>query len=165
MNSHAVMSECGRYRYSLTRHWGTGHRLLFIMLNPSTADEHDDDPTIRRCIGFAQRNGFGELHVCNLFAYRATVPRQLRTADDPVGPLNDEWIQREMGHASLTVAAWGAWPGAEERAREVVKLAGHGPLFCLGTTKDGSPRHPLYVPRSQPFKFYKGGNASDAGGA
>ena len=94
MKSDAVISDCGKYRYRLTRKWGYGRPCGFIMLNPSTADALHDDPTIRRCVGFAKAWGCGALIVVNLFAVRATSPREMMRADDPVGPENKEHVQR-----------------------------------------------------------------------
>lgn len=154
----AVMSECGRYRYVLQRSLGSilrWHRpMLFIMLNPSTADATHDDPTIRRCIGFAKREGMTHLAVVNLFALRATDPRQLQAADDPIGPENDRHIAEQVAkHPGAIVAAWGAHPFARARARDV--LTKFGPFNCLGTTRAGYPRHPLYVPSAQPLEVFQ----------
>lgn len=147
----AVISKCGRYRYVLRRtldsvlRW---HRpMLFIMLNPSTADAVQDDPTIRRCISFAEREGATQLSVVNLFAFRSTDPALLHQADDPVGPMNDQHIADEIEKSWTTVAAWGAHPFAKKRAEEVKSK--FGPFVCLGTTKNGSPKHPLYLKSSQ----------------
>lgn len=149
MMRQAVISECGRYRYGLRRQWfGVGPRALFIMLNPSTADAELDDPTIRRCIGFARRFGCSGVDVVNLYAWRATKPADLWTADDPVGPKNDEWLTRAFRAARLldapVVAAWGAHarPG---RVAEVLSLPYADRLQALGVTKAGAPRHPLYL--------------------
>jgi hypothetical protein len=107
----ADLSPCGTYRYLLGRRVGEGDRTaLFMMLNPSTADATEDDPTIRRCTGFARREGCGVLEVVNLFAYRATDPAELRTAPDPVGPANDHHIKAALGRVALVVVAWGALP-------------------------------------------------------
>lgn len=145
----AVISDCGRYRYTLEREWMTGQgRCLFLMLNPSTADARDDDPTIRRCIGFAQRWGHRTLAVGNLFAYRATDPAALSTVPPhvAVGPRNDEWLRWLAVRSALIVVAWGAHAAAGERAREVLgDLLADREVFCLGTTASGAPRHPLYV--------------------
>jgi hypothetical protein len=105
----ADLSPCGTYRYLLGRRIGGGDRVgLWVMLNPSTADANEDDATIRRCIGFARREGCGLLEVVNLFAYRATDPAALRLADDPVGPANDHFISKAVERAALVVVAWGA---------------------------------------------------------
>lgn len=138
----AQISEDGRYRYMLGRSWGAGHRARFIMLNPSTADASQDDPTIRRCIGFARRWGLGGITVVNLYAYRATNPRELGDVEDPVGPENDRWIRWAVAGPGPVVAAWGVH-GSPVRAGQVLRIAGD--VECLGVTKAGAPRHPLYV--------------------
>jgi hypothetical protein len=145
----AVISPCGRYRYVLHRELPQPLRwvkpALFIMLNPSTADATQDDPTIRRCIGFAKYWGCTSLTVVNLFALRSTDPSGLAIDHDPVGPDNDTHIAEQIRLHSLgvIVGAWGAHPFARKRAEEVMQK--HGPFSCLGTTKAGAPRHPLYV--------------------
>ena len=140
----AVFSRCGRYRYVLRREWDlTRPVVLFIGLNPSTADAQRDDPTIRRCIGFAHDLGYGSVIVANLFAFRATKPADLRRAGDPVGPRNNWWLGRLRREARLTVAAWGVH--GKLRSRDEEFLAEGGELYCLGRTKGGCPRHPLYL--------------------
>ncbi|AMS03704.1 hypothetical protein SEA_BETTERKATZ_69 [Gordonia phage BetterKatz] len=148
----ATISADGVYRYELSRSLyrlspTAGGTCLFVMLNPSTADANTDDPTIRRCIGFAAAWDFAQFDVVNLFAYRATDPADLLRAraagDDVVGPDNDEHIVNAHRRADRTVVAWGAKAPAD-RVADVVDMLGRG-LYCLGTTKDGSPRHPLYV--------------------
>lgn len=148
----ADLSPCGRYRYRLWRRWGSGDSALFVMLNPSTADADIDDPTIRRCIGFARRWGFGGLEVVNLYGARATDPDEIDAWHDPIGRDNDRAILDAAARAALLVCAWGATvrrlrflARGLDREREVLDLlAGHR-LHCLGTTKGGHPRHPLYV--------------------
>lgn len=146
-SSGAVFSECGAYRYRLSRYWGDGLTVGFVMLNPSTADAEQDDPTIRRCIGFAKSWGGGNLIVGNLFALRSTDPRALLTASDPVGPANDNYLREIALQSDILVAAWGAHSLAIARGKAVSKIL-PGKLHCLGTTKQGHPRHPLYVPAS-----------------
>ena len=140
----AAFSRCGAYRYALWREWDDrGPTVLFIALNPSTADHRRDDPTIRRCIRFARDWGFGRLVVANLFAYRTPEPALLRIAESPVGPRNDRWLARLAADASLVLAAWGThgdYLGRADRVRSRLQA-----LHCLGTTKGGLPRHPLYV--------------------
>ena len=149
----ADFSPCGRYRYTLRRAW-TGRRavpprrerLLIIALNPSTADAERDDPTIRRCIGFAQAWGFRSLCVANLFAWRATRPADLKLAPDPVGPDNDAWLRHEARRAGLVVAAWGVHgvhQGRDAAVRAMLPM-----LYCLRRTRDGHPAHPLYLPKT-----------------
>jgi len=157
----ALISPCGQYRYWLTRRWNEAKPLLpFIMLNPSTADADNDDPTIRRCISFADRDGFGGIAVINLFAFRATSPTDMKAAADPVGPDNDYWLIRVLKSAveqdKPVLAAWGAHGGFRARDNYVRGMAElHGAkLVCLGATKDGHPRHPLYVKGDQPFEVF-----------
>lgn len=146
IRSGAEFSECGLYRYLLYRRWADGPRCVFVMLNPSTADETSDDPTIRRCIGFAKREGCGALKVVNLFAYRATSPKAMKAAADPVGPDNDVHIMDAFDTADgPIICAWGAHGSYLGRDRAVVGLI-DAPLFCFGLTKGGSPKHPLYLP-------------------
>ena len=139
------------YRYRLWRDWHerprSSRRLLWILLNPSTADEAILDPTIRRCVRFSREWGYTGLEVVNLFALRATDPATLRFADDPVGPGNDEAIAAALGDCRAAVAGWGAHPLAAPRAAVVRDMARafRTPLFCLGVTKSGQPRHPLYL--------------------
>lgn len=153
----AVISEDGLYRYELKRRWsdhGT-QALCWVMLNPSTADGTRDDPTIRRVIGFSKLWGWSGIVVVNLFALRATDPRRLLTHPDPVGPENDErggfWIRHLP-----TIVAWGASTMARQRVAWIREQAERSqyPLRCLGTTRDGSPRHPLFVRSStQPVEW------------
>jgi len=141
----AVFSRDRRYRYRLTRRWADGPTACFVMLNPSTADHRVDDPTVRRCIAYARRWGFGGLVVVNLFALRSTLPGALLTAVDPVGPGNDRHVARACREASLVVAAWGAHRSVRARAGAVAALLGNA--ACLGWTRAGEPRHPLYLRR------------------
>jgi hypothetical protein len=117
--------------------------MLFIGLSPSTADAHRDDPTIRRCIRFAENRGYGRLVVANLFAYRATKPAVLRRTSHPVGRANNRWLLRLAAESDVRVAAWGNNGKYRGRDAEVVALVSD--LKCLGLTKAGAPRHPLYV--------------------
>jgi hypothetical protein len=151
--STADISRCGRYRYSLTRVWNLGlPTVVFIGLNPSTADATADDPTIRRCMGFARAWRFGGLIVVNLFAYRATDPRILRSVDDPIGSRNNGTIQAHCLSAQRIVAAWGIHGSLADRAQHVLRFL-HQP-YCLGVTKRGSPRHPLYLAARTRLRIY-----------
>lgn len=155
----AVISPCGMYRYTLHRSLKSVCRwyrpILFIMLNPSTADAEIDDPTIRRCMKFGESFNMTHLTVVNLFAYRATDPNILARAKDPIGPDNDQHLieQIEKHRNSLIIAAWGAHPFAKERGEALARRL--GPFQCLGTTKDNAPRHPLYLPANAEWKEYK----------
>lgn len=150
----AVLSEDGAYRYSLVRRWGNALPAQFVMLNPSTADDTLDDPTIRRCVGFAQRLGCGGIVVVNLYALRSTDPAQLWKADDPVGPRNDTYLSVVMRRAGTVgaplIAAWGANAKAD-RVAEVLAMPHAEQFTCLGLTKAGAPRHPLYVRADAPL--------------
>jgi hypothetical protein len=151
----ATISKCGQYRYALTRPGDVAAQrgpAVFIMLNPSTADAQLDDPTIRRCRGFARAWGSSGLEVVNLYALRSTDPSDLWLHADPVGPQNDKWLLRTARAAGEVVCAWGMNAKAERVAEVARMLMEKGVrLKCLGVTKSGAPRHPLYVPASQPL--------------
>jgi hypothetical protein len=143
----AVFSRDNRYRYSLVRSWDSGLKpVLFVGLNPSTADVENDDPTIRRCMRFARDWGYGGILMGNLFALRATDPREMLAAPDPVGERNDYWLRHLASLAGIVVAAWGAHGTHQGRAQAVVDSGALGSFTVLGLTKDGHPRHPLYMP-------------------
>lgn len=157
-----VFSPCQRYRYTLRRRWdwlSADDYALFICLNPSTADDTKDDPTIRRCIGFAKRWGMGGMAIANLFAYRSTNPNALydlgsdeSNGTGPVGIDNNFHIQQLAINAKVVVAAWGRHGKLLRRGDAVrAMLANHSiALVCLAVNKDGSPKHPLYVPYDIP---------------
>lgn len=150
--STAIYSDCERYRYSLTRIWSpSGEKVHYVMLNPSTATEVQNDPTVERCERRARVLGFGGFRVTNIFAWRETDPRKMRVAADPVGPDNDLAILQGAQWADRTIAAWGAHGEHLARGAQVERLLrGTGkPLFHLGLTKQGHPRHPLYIAYSQ----------------
>lgn len=153
--SNAVFSADRRYRYQLWRRWAEGGEYCcFIGLNPSTADENTDDPTIRRCIGFAKAWGYNALCMLNLFAFRATDPDIMKSEPEPVGEENDATLKRFTTGAGIVIAAWGVHGTHRERAGEVV--AKFPNLHCLGTTKDGQPRHPLYLPKTTEPSLFLG---------
>ena len=144
----AEYSDCETFRYTLTRVWDRdGKRALFIMLNPSTATEVQNDPTVERCERRARTMGFGAFRVCNIFAYRATDPRDMRAAPDPVGPLNDEAIRMSVTWADQTICAWGTHGAHVERGPAVERMLREmgTSLFHLGLSKAGHPKHPLYI--------------------
>jgi len=143
----AVLSEDRVYRYRLERTWAEGARATFVMLNPSTADEDSDDPTLRRCMDFARRWGLAGIAVVNLYALRATDPAELWRATDPVGPENDRYLAEAAASGEALIAAWGA-RARDTRVREVLAIPGFERLTCLRTTKRGHPGHPLYLPRT-----------------
>ena len=143
LKNSAVLSDCRRYRYALWRTWDdTLPRVMFIGLNPSTADETTDDPTLRRCMGFARDWGYGGVCTANLFAWRATDPADMKAASDPVGPETDDWLRRLADEAALVVAAWGNDGGHLGRSAEVRALL--PVLHCLAMNRSGEPAHPLY---------------------
>jgi len=153
----AFISPDGLYRYWLWRHWGKGvRRVLFIMLNPSTADALIDDPTIEACIAFAMLWDFDGLEVCNAFAFRATKPIELQRAVDPVGMFNNGWIIDRANHAELIVCAWGNHATFNGRNRVMLELLKSYPLHTLRISKDGHPGHPLYIARNTPLVSYAG---------
>ncbi len=152
--SEAVYSACNRYRYSLTRIWNPDdRRFLYIMLNPSTATERANDPTIERCERRARMLGYGGFRVCNLFALRETDPSLLRRAQTPEGPDNRAQILVAVDWADDVLCAWGIHGAHRGQGQSVLKLllASSKPLLALGVTSSGHPRHPLYVSyRSRP---------------
>lgn len=154
MQKDATLSEDRLYRYSLIRVWDAEKpKVLFIGLNPSSADETEDDATIRRCIGFAKRWGFGAILVGNLFAIRSKDPAVLYEAKDPIGPENDVHLAKMAQEASLIVAAWGNNGGYRNRSEEVSALFTQ--MKCLGVNKTGEPKHPLYVASDQALMDFK----------
>jgi len=147
----ADFSPCRLFRYTLWRTWDKQKPyVMFIGLNPSTADESKDDPTIRRCMGFAKAWGFGGLCMTNLFAYRATDPNKMKAWPDPIGLHNDAWLIRVATDAGLVVAAWGNHGNHLSRAADVRRLIDG--MCCLGTTKQGEPKHPLYLSSNTKYR-------------
>ena len=144
----AVLSVDGLYRYRLSREWGGGPSLAFIMLNPSTADADIDDRTIRRCMRFARGAGYDSIVVGNLFGWRATKPVELKTATAPVGPDNDTALAEIIAGALLVICAWGARGTLLNRDRSVLRMIGELKKvpYCLAITSTGHPAHPLYLP-------------------
>ncbi|MEY8840164.1 DUF1643 domain-containing protein [Cribrihabitans sp. XS_ASV171] len=150
--STAVYSDCERYRYSLTRIWDPeGRRAMFVMLNPSTATEVQNDPTVERCERRARALGFGAFRVTNIFAWRETDPRKMRAVPDPVGPENDAAIAEGAHWADTVIAAWGTHGAHLRRGADVEALLRRTgePLYHLGLSKGGHPKHPLYIAYSQ----------------
>jgi hypothetical protein len=161
MERSAEFSPCRTYRYSLWRDWGvaldTRHDgyVMFVGLNPSTADEANDDPTIRRCISFAQAWGYRALCMTNLFAYRATVREEMTAQQHPIGPENNAALLRLANDALVVVAAWGTYGVHRGRDVEVRRMLPR--LHYLRLTKDGHPAHPLYLPGTLmplPFEWF-----------
>lgn len=150
--STALYSDCEQYRYALTREWAPQNgRVLFIMLNPSTATEVQNDPTVERCERRARALGFGGFRVTNIFAWRDTDPKKMRAAKEPVGRENDATILDSLPWANQIIAAWGAHGEHLGRGAYVEALLREAdvPVHHLGLTKAGHPKHPLYLPYSQ----------------
>ncbi len=146
--SEAIYSDCEHYRFELTRIWDPqGRRVLFVMLNPSTATEVQNDPSVERCERRARALGYGGFRVCNIFAWRDTDPRKMRAAADPVGDGNDAAIAAGCRWADDIICAWGSHGAHLNRGAAVERLLREsgGALHHLGLTKDGHPRHPLYI--------------------
>ncbi len=144
----------GKYRYNLWRIWDRDDPIqVWVMLNPSTANATEDDPTIRRCMGFAKAFGCGGIRVANLFAFRATSPKDLKAARDPIGLMNNIYLS-EICKNNTVICAWGAHGGylkRDEEAMGFMGLAGARFVRLGDTTKDGHPRHPLYVKGDVPL--------------
>jgi hypothetical protein len=155
MQREAVFDCTGQYRYSLGRSWDqTAPRVGFVMLNPSRADAIVDDPTIRRCIAFAQTWHYGGLEVVNLFAYRTARPIELTQVSDPIGAGNDVYLRSLSQRVDRIILAWGNGGTLAGRAQAVLGLLPVDRLCCLGCTKVGQPRHPLYLRRDvQPVRW------------
>jgi len=159
-NSGAIFSRDGHYRFELWRNWGTGKKLAFIGLNPSTADEIRSDPTVTRCINYAKRDGYGGMVMLNIFALRSTDPTRLLDNDiDPVGADNDrairKWLKRHPD--VLAVACWGNHRSIGSRGVEIVTMAHRllHPLRCLGLNQNGSPKHPLYLRGDTEIRLFR----------
>jgi hypothetical protein len=157
----AVLSEDRRYRYLLRRTWDADKPLLsWLMLNPSVADGERDDATIRICVGRARRLGCGGIEVVNLFGLIATLPSVLRSVDDPIGPENDRYLSEAAVRANRSggwlVCGWGNNGGYRERDKAVLGLLIQtGPLWCLGRTDAGAPRHPLRISYNKPLERFQ----------
>lgn len=153
-----VFSPDRIYRYSLVSIIGPEKKIcLFVCLNPSTADENQDDPTVRRCKGYAKRLGCGIFSIGNIFAYRATNPKELYKVSDPVGLENDRRIRESAECADIVVAAWGSHGNYLDRGKQVVTLLRkhhNGFIHILGSTRRGQPSHPLYLKKDALFQVY-----------
>lgn len=161
----AAFSPDGAYRYALFRRWGSGPTVCWIMLNPSTADAFKDDNTSRRVAHFTKHAGdYGGFVIVNLYALRSTDPAKLWTHEDPIGPLGDYFLRSQASNFTMAIAAWGAHGSRYGRGDQVAKSL-TGPnvgLYCLGTTANGQPKHPLYVPGSTRLVPYQVGVGCDA---
>jgi hypothetical protein len=161
----AEFSPCRTFRYVLRRSWADGNCIAFLMMNPSTADESINDATIRRCIGFAKRWGYGSLIILNLFSIRSPDPKEIAKSLDPIGPDADSWIEKSLDGVTEVIAAWGCnqhltTPALKQRPKTVIANICSKypdiPINCLGYRKDGAPRHPLmlaYETERTPFKL------------
>lgn len=157
-SSGAIIDDSEEYRYSLWRVWNDKlPRVTFIMLNPSTADSREDDPTLRRCIKFAMDWGYGSLEVVNLFAYRSTDPKMLLSAHDPIGKENNQYILNALARSEKIILAWGTKGILFDRDKDVLQLIQENrvPIYALELTKEGHPRHPLYVKANKIPELYK----------
>lgn len=157
-NSRAWFSDDEKYRYALIRRWNDFDELkspfcVWVLLNPSTADEKTNDATVRRCISFSKAMDCSGMVMLNLFAWRSRTPLALKKVKDPIGPLNNE-VLRALGTGSV-LCGWGTHGAFAEREQEVRKLIS-GRCWCLGVTKNGSPRHPLYLPTNSKKVEWKG---------
>ena len=144
----ALFSSCRTYRYYLWRIWDRKTaRVMFIGLNPSTADEFNDDVTIRRCVGFAKKWGYGGLIMANIFAFRATKPEEMKAAKDCIGPLNDQYLLDISFGEALIVLGWGNHGEFMNRGEQVIQmlLPHRSDLYHFGLTCKGNPKHPLYL--------------------
>lgn len=151
----AIFDRSMKYRYLLWRKWNDARpTVCFVMLNPSTADEKQNDPTITRCINFARDWGYGRLDVVNAFAYRVTESAVLKAVADPVGRETDKFVSEAIHRAKLIMVAWGNHGALRGRDQEMLKLMAWKPLHCLGMTAEMQPRHPLYLPKDLlPVRF------------
>lgn len=150
---HAVFSSCGDYRYDWYYRWADGPCVMFIGLNPSRANGQRTDATVRRCIAYAKRWGFGAVRIVNIFSWIDTDPAAMKLAADPVGPRNDRHLKARAAEADLIVTVWGSH-GSHQGRDQVVKRIFKGRLHALAINKDGSPSHPLYLRKNlRPFPY------------
>jgi hypothetical protein len=150
----AIISNCEKYRYLLSR-GDCSNPLVFIMLNPSTADAYLDDPTIRRCLGFANTGGYDGIIVINLYAFRSSNPKDLLQTQDPVGSENDKYISNTLMQYKNIVCAWGSNALLERVSNVMCILKQYNAnVLCLGLNKNGSPKHPLYIKANQELLEY-----------
>jgi len=153
----AAISEDGKYRYLLWRNWDPEKlKVVFIGLNPSAADAIVDDPTVRRCIGYAKTWGYGGLRLLNLFAFRTVSPKLLVKAQDPVGPKNDHYLETYSMSGSCLIACWGTFGSFRGRQGEVLASLPLSKVYCLGLTQGGNPKHLLYLRKSLAPTPWKG---------
>jgi hypothetical protein len=160
MNKNALISPGGVYRYWLTREWDDSlRRVLWCCLNPSTADADVDDASVRKMVGFSKLFGYGGLVLVNLQAFRSTDPKSVPGGLRGVGPDNDDWIGR-LAHEMTVICAWGAdkkvvESGRAYEVRKILQVESRGEIYCLGKTRDGHPRHPLYLPYDAKLESFR----------
>ena len=159
LDTGATFSSCQTYRYALWRIWEpSAPTILFIGLNPSTADAKQNDPTIRRCISFAKRWGYGVMYVANLFSLRTPHPKHLKAAPDPIGYETDYWLTHLSHNADCVIACWGNHGSFCHRDQVITAMIAN--LYCLAITKQGQPAHPLYLPNTLiPIPFTHASNS------
>lgn len=155
-DGNAVISRCEKYRYLLTRQWANSRpdQVLWIMLNPSTADATQNDSTIRKCMGFSARIGYQRLAVVNLFAHRSTSPLDMKKAANPIGPDNDTFIRQEIAKSAIIIAAWGAHGDFQDRGLQVMKMVRPRSAVCFGKTENNQPLHPLLIEYARKLRPY-----------
>jgi len=157
MESSAIFSDCGRYRYFLSRRWEDGEDCVFVGLNPSTANGAKNDATVRKCIHFTRSWGFAGISLVNLYARRCRYPQALATSNDPVGPDNDFWLKSVIGDAPLAIAMWGnhgARTYNEDIRRDILVMKLRDEWHCFGQTKLKAPKHPLYLPKETSLQAF-----------
>ena len=154
----AILDPSRTYRYVIKRQWGKNNEnfINFVLLNPSTADETNDDPTIKACIKIGQNLGYDGLWITNLFAFRATKPVDLKKSSNPIGILNNKYLEDYAKKSKMVLLAWGNHGNFLGRNKEVIKILFENIPHCLEITKLGNPKHPLYIKRTaKPFKYYE----------
>lgn len=155
----AYISKCEQYRYRLTRGWSDfltrGGAVLFIGLNPSTADAFSDDPTIRRCTSFTKSFGYKKIYMVNLFAFRATDPAAMKRAADPIGARNDEFLLSMASESEIIIACWGNHGRFMDRDKAVLELLKNYDIHALKINNDGSPAHPLYLKGDSKLQIFQ----------
>lgn len=156
MKKSAIFDETKKYRYVLTRQWGNNKNFVnFVLLNPSTADENLDDPTIKACIRFANNWGYDGIWVTNLFAFRATKPHDLIQCSSPVGNQNNKYLEKYSKKSKMVIIAWGNHGNFLNRDKEVIKILSKiKNLYCIDITTKGNPKHLLYINRNTKYKKY-----------
>lgn len=152
VSKYAMLSPCLQYRFALSRAWEPNMRVIgFILLNPSTADDKIDDPTVKKLIQFAKHNKYGGFLLANIFSLRSTDPKLLRTHHDPIGPSNDYWIAQLTRWSEIVVCGWGNHGSLNNRGKEVKLIIPKAKRFAFGFNNGGQPTHPLYLSPTKRF--------------